>query len=60
MAHPKRKTSNTRRDKRRANTKETPRNISTCQTTGQSHLQHHSHWYEGKLYYKGKVIAEKA
>jgi large subunit ribosomal protein L32 len=60
MAHPKRKTSNTRRDKRRANTKEAPRNISTCQTTGQPHLPHQSHWHEGKLYYKGKVISEKA
>jgi large subunit ribosomal protein L32 len=23
-------------------------------------LFHHAHWHEGKLYYKGKVVAEKA
>jgi len=28
-------------------------------TTGQSHLYHRAHWHEGKLYYKGQVIAEK-
>ena len=28
-------------------------------TTGQPHLFHHAHWHEGKLYYKGKVVAEK-
>jgi large subunit ribosomal protein L32 len=22
-------------------------------------LFHHAHWHEGKLYYKGKVVAEK-
>jgi large subunit ribosomal protein L32 len=45
MAHPKRRISTTRRDNRR--------------TTGQPHLFHHAHWHEGKLYYKGKVVAEK-
>jgi large subunit ribosomal protein L32 len=34
-------------------------NIATCPTTGQPHLFHHAHWHEGKLYYKGKVVAEK-
>ena len=30
-----------------------------CQTTGESHLPHRAYWYEGKLYYKGKVVLEK-
>jgi len=34
-------------------------NVATCPTTGQPHLFHHAHWHEGKLYYKGKVVAEK-
>ncbi|MEJ6775827.1 MAG: 50S ribosomal protein L32 [Crocinitomicaceae bacterium] len=59
MAHPKRKISKTRRDKRRTHVKAEAKNISTCATTGQPHLFHHAHWHEGKLYYKGKVVAEK-
>ena len=59
MAHPKRRTSSTRRDKRRTHKKAVVGNIATCPTTGQSHLYHRAHWHEGKLYYKGQVIAEK-
>ena len=59
MAHPKRRISTTRRDKRRTHFKAVADNIATCPTTGQPHLFHHSHWHEGKLYYKGKVVAEK-
>ena len=59
MAHPKRKTSKTRRDKRRTHYKAEAPTISTCPTTGQPHLYHRAHWYEGKLYYKGKVVLEK-
>lgn len=59
MAHPKRRTSTTRRDKRRTHKKATAGNIAICPTTGQSHLYHRAHWHEGKLYYKGRVIAEK-
>ena len=59
MAHPKRKQSTTRRDKRRTHVKSTALNIATCPTTGQSHLFHRAHWHEGKLYYKGNVIIEK-
>jgi large subunit ribosomal protein L32 len=29
-------------------------------TTGEAHLFHRAHWFEGKLYYKGKVVMEKA
>ena len=59
MAHPKRKQSTTRRDKRRTHVKSTALNIATCPTTGQPHLFHRAHWHEGKLYYKGNVIIEK-
>ena len=59
MAHPKRRTSTTRRDKRRTHKKDKVGNIAVCPTTGQSHLYHRAHWHEGKLYYKGRVIAEK-
>jgi large subunit ribosomal protein L32 len=59
MAHPKRKISKTRRDKRRTHYKAEMPQISTCPKTGQPHLYHRAHWYEGKLYYKGKVVMEK-
>jgi large subunit ribosomal protein L32 len=59
MAHPKRKISKTRRDKRRTHKKAVASNIAICPTTGQPHLFHHAYWHEGKMYYKGKVVAEK-
>ena len=60
MAHPKRKISKTRRDKRRTHYKAVANNLATCPTTGQHHLFHRAHWHEGKLYYKGQVVMEKA
>jgi large subunit ribosomal protein L32 len=59
MAHHKIKTSKTRRDKRRTHVKATPATVATCPTTGEPHLYHRAHWYEGKLYYKGQVVMEK-
>lgn len=59
MAHPKRKVSKTRRDKRRTHYKLTPKNVAICPTTGEPHLFHRAHWYDGKLYYKGSVVMEK-
>ncbi|WKN46289.1 50S ribosomal protein L32 [Tunicatimonas pelagia] len=59
MAHPKRKISKSRRDKRRTHLGLTPRNIAIDPTTGEPHLFHRAHWYEGKLYYRGKVVMEK-
>ena len=59
MAHPKRKTSKTRRNKRRTHYKINSKISVICPTTGETHLPHRAHWYEGKLYYKGKVILEK-
>ncbi len=59
MAHPKRKTSKQRRDKGRTHYKATAPTIAHCQTTGEPHLMHRAHWYEGKLFYKGRVVMEK-
>jgi len=57
-AHPKRKISKTRRDKRRTHYKATVPQIATCPTTGESHLYHRAHWHEGKLYYRGQVLID--
>jgi large subunit ribosomal protein L32 len=59
MAHPKRKISKTRRDKRRTHYKTEKPTTATCPTTGETHLYHRAHWFEGKLYYRGKVVLEK-
>tara|TARA_Y100000992_G_C21058347_1_gene392931 strand:+ start:426 stop:623 length:198 start_codon:yes stop_codon:yes gene_type:complete len=58
MAHPKRKISKTRRNKRRTHYKASDQQISTCSTTGEAHLYHRAHWHEGKLYYRGKVLID--
>ena len=58
MAHPKRKISKTRRDKRRTHYKASDQQIATCSKTGESHLYHRAHWHEGKLYYRGKVLID--
>ena len=59
MAHPKRKISKTRRDKRRTHYKAASQQLTECQTTGETHLTHRAHWVENVLYYKGKVVMEK-
>jgi large subunit ribosomal protein L32 len=59
MAHPKRRQSSTRRDKRRTHYKATMPQISICATTGEAHIYHRAYWHEGKLYYKGKVVVDK-
>ncbi len=43
MAHPKRKISKTRRDKRRTHYKASEAQIATCPTTGEPHLYHRAH-----------------
>ena len=58
MAHPKRKISRTRRDKRRTHYKATAPQIAKDPTTGESHLYHRAHWHEGKLYYRGQVVID--
>lgn len=59
MAHPKRKQSTTRRDKRRTHYKTSAPQLGIDKTTGEAHVFHRAHWYEGKLYYKGQVIIEE-
>ena len=58
MAHPKRKTSKTRRDKRRTHYKATAPTLSTCAVTGTVHERHHAYYVDGNLYYKGKMVLE--
>ena len=60
MAHPKRKTSKTRRDKRRTHYKAEMPQVAVCSKTGESHLYHRAYWHEGKLYYRGKVLLDYA
>lgn len=60
MAHPKRKISKTRRDKRRTHDKAALPTLATCKTTGTVHRLHRAYWVEGSLYYKGKLVMEKA
>jgi large subunit ribosomal protein L32 len=60
MPNPKRKHSKTRRDKRRTHDKAIAPTLSVDSTTSTTHVRHRAHEFEGKLYYKGKVISEKA
>ncbi len=59
MAHPRNKQSKSRKRKRRTHYKAELPTIATCKTTGQPHLLHRAHWFEGKLYYRGNVVMEK-
>ncbi|WP_094745820.1 50S ribosomal protein L32 [Vaginella massiliensis] len=59
MAHPKRRQSSTRRDKRRTHYKIEVPQLAIDKTTGEAHLYHRAHWSDGKLYYKGRVVLEK-
>lgn len=58
MAHPKRRHSTTRRDKRRAHDSLNGKQLSVDSTTGEIHQSHRAHVYEGNLYYKGKLMIE--
>lgn len=58
MAHPKRRHSTARRDKRRSHDFGTPKTITTDPTTGEIHLRHRAHVFEGNLMYKGKMVVE--
>jgi large subunit ribosomal protein L32 len=56
MAHPKRKISKTRRDKRRTHYKAELPTLAKCSTTGTIHLFHRGYYVDGALYYKGKMV----
>jgi large subunit ribosomal protein L32 len=58
MAHPKRRHSTARRDKRRSHDFGTPKTITTDPTTGEIHLRHRANVFEGNLMYKGKMVVE--
>ena len=59
MAHPKRRQSSTRRDKRRTHYKASVPQLAKDATSGEMHLYHRAHWFEVKMYYRGKVVMEK-
>ena len=58
MAHPKRKISKTRRDKRRTHYKAVAPTLSICSTSGETHLRHRAYYVDGILYYRGKQLVE--
>jgi large subunit ribosomal protein L32 len=60
MPNPKHKHSKSRRDKRRTHHKAEVPTVAICATTGEPHLYHRAYWHEDKMYYKGKVVLEKA
>jgi large subunit ribosomal protein L32 len=59
MAHPKRKISKQRRNKRRTHLAVEKPTLTTCPTTGVVHQTHRAFWHEDKMYYKGQVVIDK-
>ena len=60
MPNPKRRHSQQRSAKRRTHYKAVAATLSTDSNTGEIHVRHRAHVSEGKLFYKGKLVAEKA
>ena len=60
MPNPKRRHSQQRSAKRRTHYKASKITLSKDSTTGEMHVRHRAHESEGKLYYKGRVVLEKA
>lgn len=60
MPNPKRRHSQQRSAKRRTHYTASAPTLSKDSTTGEIHVRHRAHVSEGKLYYKGKLVAEKA
>ncbi|GAO44602.1 50S ribosomal protein L32 [Flavihumibacter petaseus] len=60
MPNPKRRHSQQRSAKRRTHYKAAAATLSTDSTTGELHVRHRAHVSEGKLFYKGKVVAEQS
>ncbi|MCO6496712.1 MAG: 50S ribosomal protein L32 [Chitinophagaceae bacterium] len=60
MPNPKRRHSQQRSAKRRTHYKATAPTLSVDPETGETHVRHRAHVHEGKLYYKGKVVADPA
>jgi large subunit ribosomal protein L32 len=60
MHNPKRRHSQQRSAKRRTHYVAQEVTLSKDGTTGEIHVRHRAHVQEGKLYYKGKLVSEKA
>ena len=60
MPNPKRRHSQQRSAKRRTHYKAETVTLSKDPTTGEIHVRHRAHVSEGKLMYKGKVVAENS
>ncbi len=60
MPNPKRRHSQQRSAKRRTHYKAVAPTLSVDPATGETHVRHRAHVSEGKLFYKGKVVAEVA
>ncbi|WP_185883026.1 50S ribosomal protein L32 [Blattabacterium cuenoti] len=56
MAHPKRRQSKSRKNKRRSRIKIKKPLLIQCSLTKKKHLYHHSHWVDNKLYYRNKLV----
>jgi large subunit ribosomal protein L32 len=60
MPNPKRRHSQQRSAKRRTHYKAEGATLTTDSTSQEVHVRHRAHVSEGKLIYKGKVVAEQA
>ncbi len=60
MPNPKRRHSQQRSAKRRTHYKAESVTLSKDSTAGELYVRHRAHVSEGKLMYKGKVVAEKS
>ncbi len=60
MPNPKRRHSQQRSAKRRTHYKAETVTLSQDSKTGEMHVRHRAHVSEGKLVYKGRVVAEKS
>ena len=60
MPNPKRRHSQQRSAKRRTHYKASENTLTVDKTTGETHVRHRAHVQEGKLYYKGLLVSEKA
>ncbi len=60
MPNPKRRHSQQRGAKRRTHYKAIIDTLSIDKTTGETHMRHRAHMVENKLYYRGRVVLEKA
>lgn len=60
MPNPKRRHSQQRSAKRRTHYKAVAATLSVDSATGETHVRHRAHVSEGKLYYKGQVVAENS